>query len=131
MLLIKNASIVTQNRKRQLIEKGAVVIEKDIIKAIGKSRDLEKQYGRKIKKVIDGKNKVVLPGLINAHTHLAMTLLRGYADDMSLEDWWLNYVYPVESQFGRQEVYWGSLLAMAEMIKSGTTCFAEFLLLRG
>lgn len=125
MILIKNITIITQDKNRQIIKDGAIVIEKDKIKEIGKSRDLEKKY-RKAGKVIDGKGKVALPGLINAHGHLAMTLLRGYADDLALEDWWMNFVYPVESRFGREEVYWGSLLAMAEMIKSGTTCFSDF-----
>jgi 5-methylthioadenosine/S-adenosylhomocysteine deaminase len=125
MILIKNISIVTQNKNRQIIKDGAIAIEKDRLKEIGQSRELEKKY-KKAGKVIEGRGKVALPGLINAHGHLAMSLLRGYADDLALEDWWLNYVYPAESKFGKKEVYWGSLLAMAEMLKSGTTCFADF-----
>jgi len=126
MILIKNITLVTQNQRRQIIEKGAIVIKGDIIEAVGRTKEIEKEYGRRIKKVIDGRGKVALPGLINTHTHLAMTLLRGYADDLSLEDWWQNYVYPAESKFNREKVYWGSLLAMVEMIKSGTTCFVDF-----
>ena len=126
MILIKNITIITQNPQRRIIEKGGLVIEKDKIKAIGQSRKIEKEYKRQAKKIIDGQDKVALPGLINTHTHLAMTLLRGYADDMNLEEWWFKYVYPVESQFTAQHVYQGSLLAMLEMIKSGTTCFADF-----
>jgi len=125
MILIKNISIITQNKNRQIIKDGAIAIEKDIIKEVGKSSEIEKKY-KKAGKVIEGKGKVALPGLINAHGHLAMALLRGYADDLALEDWWMNYVYPAESKFGKKEVYWGSLLAMAEMIKSGTTCFSDF-----
>ena len=97
MILIKNITIVTQNSQRQIIENGAIVIEKDRIKAIGQSKEIEKDYRGRAKKIIDGQNKVVLPGLINTHGHLAMTLLRGYADDISLEDWWFKYIYPVES----------------------------------
>ena len=126
MILIKNITLVTQNPQRQIIKRGGLVIEKDTIKAIGQSREIEKQYRRQAKKIIDGQDKVILPGLINTHTHLAMTLLRGYADDLPLEEWWSNYVYPVESKFTRREVYGGSLLAMLEMLKSGTTCFTDF-----
>lgn len=130
MILIKNIAIITQDKNRRQLKDGAIVIEKDRLKEIGKSRDLEKKY-RKVGKVLDGKGKVVLPGLINAHGHLAMTLLRGYADDLALEDWWMNFVYPIESKFGKNEVYWGSLLAMAEMVKSGTTCFSDFYYYQG
>jgi 5-methylthioadenosine/S-adenosylhomocysteine deaminase len=126
MILIKNITIITQNSKRQVIENGGLVIEKNIIRAIGQSKDIEKEYRQKAKKMINGQGKVALPGLINSHGHLAMTLLRGYADDMSLEEWWMDNIYPIESKFGPKEVYWGSLLAMLEMIKSGTTCFADF-----
>jgi len=126
MILIKNITVITQNKKREIIKNGALVIENDIISAIGKSNEIEKKYLKKAKKIIDGKGLVVMPGLINTHGHLAMSLLRGYADDMNLEEWWMKHVYPIESKFGRKEVYWGSLLATIEMIKSGTTCFADF-----
>lgn len=126
MILIKNTTIITQNRKRQIMKNAGLVIEKDIIKDIGLSKEIERQYSKKTKKIIDGQGKVIMPGMINTHTHLAMSLLRGYADDMNLEEWWLKHVYPIESKFGRKEVYWGSLLSMLEMIKSGTTCFADF-----
>lgn len=126
MILIKNIDIVTQNKRRQIIKNGAVVVNGDVIEAIGPTKKLEKEYGKQVKKVINGQGRVALPGLINTHTHLAMSLLRGYADDLSLEDWWQNHIYPIESKFGREEVYWGSLLSMLEMIKSGTTCFVDF-----
>jgi len=126
MILIKNITIITQNKKREIIKNGALIIENALISAIGKSNQIEKQYNKKAKKIISGNGLVAMPGLINTHGHLAMSLLRGYADDMNLEEWWLKHVYPVESKFGRKEVYWGSLLAMIEMIKSGTTCFADF-----
>ncbi len=126
MILIKNITIITQNPQRQIIENGELVVEKDIIKAVGQSRRIEKKYKRRAKKIIDGQGKVALPGLINTHGHLAMTLLRGYADDLPLEEWWFKYVYPAESRFTAKHVYWGSLLAMMEMLKSGTTCFTDF-----
>ena len=126
MILIKNTILITQDSKRQIIKNGGLVIEKGLIKDIGLSEKIEKKYKKACKKIINGKGKVVLPGLINTHGHLAMTLLRGYADDMGLEEWWVKHVYPIESKFGKKEVYWGSLLAMIEMIKSGTTCFSDF-----
>ena len=126
MILIKNIVLITQNKKREIIEGGAIVIDGGVIKEIGANGEMEKKYEKQAEKIIDGHGRVALPGLINAHTHLAMSLLRGYADDLSLEDWWQNYIYPIESKFGREEVYWGSLLSMLEMVKSGTTCFADF-----
>lgn len=126
MILIKNIVLVTQNHKRQIIKEGALVIENGLIKDLGRTKNIEKKYSSWVKGVINGQGKVALPGLVNAHSHLAMTLLRGYADDMNLEEWWTNHIYPIESKFGPKEVYWGSLLAMIEMVKSGTTCFADF-----
>ena len=76
--------------------------------------------------IIDGKNKILLPGLINCHTHSPMTLLRGYSDDKKLEDWWFKDIYPLESKFRPKHVYWGSLLACLEMIKFGCTYFVDF-----
>lgn len=126
MIFIKNTTLVTQNPKREILFKAGLIIQGKQIKEIGPSHSLAAKYKKEIKQVIDGKGKVVMPGLINAHGHLAMTLLRGYADDISLEEWWTKYVYPVESKFKAEHVYWGSLLAMLEMIKSGTTCFVDF-----
>jgi 5-methylthioadenosine/S-adenosylhomocysteine deaminase len=74
---------------------------------------------------IDGSNHAVLPGLINTHTHAAMTLFRGYADDMLLQDWLRDKIWPLESKFVPEDIYWGTKLACLEMIKSGTTCFND------
>ncbi len=126
MILIKNAILITQDRKRRLIERGALVIEGDLIKAVGTTKTVEKEFGQKAKKIFDAKECLVMPGLINTHTHLAMSLLRGYADDMDLQKWWFNKIHPAESRFSRKEVLWGSLLSMVEMIESGTTCFVDF-----
>jgi 5-methylthioadenosine/S-adenosylhomocysteine deaminase len=75
--------------------------------------------------IIDGKDSLVLPGLINCHTHAAMTLLRGYADDMLLMDWLSHKIWPREAFLTENDIYWGTQLAILEMIKSGTTCFAD------
>lgn len=75
--------------------------------------------------VIDGKNFAAIPGLINTHTHAAMTLFRGYADDLPLYDWLNKKIWPHEAKMTEEDVYWGTKLACLEMIKSGTTCFND------
>ncbi len=74
---------------------------------------------------IDGSNHAVLPGLVNTHTHAAMTLFRGYADDMLLQEWLRDKIRPLESKFVPEDIYWGTRLACLEMIRSGTTCFND------
>ncbi len=76
-------------------------------------------------KVIDGKNHLAVPGFVNAHTHASMTLLRSYADDMALMDWLNNMIWPAEAKMNSEDIYWGAMLAMAEMVRSGTTTFAD------
>jgi 5-methylthioadenosine/S-adenosylhomocysteine deaminase len=79
----------------------------------------------KAEHVIDGSKKTALPGLINTHTHAAMTLMRGYADDLPLQEWLEKHIWPLEARLTDDDVYWGSRLACLEMIKSGTTCFND------
>lgn len=76
-------------------------------------------------KIIDGKNKFATPGLVNAHTHASMTLLRSYSDDKALMDWLQKDIWPIEDKMKRHDIYWGAALAAVEMIKSGTTAFAD------
>ncbi|MBR3051354.1 MAG: amidohydrolase [Selenomonadaceae bacterium] len=75
--------------------------------------------------VIDGKNKFATPGLVNAHTHASMTLLRSYSDDKALMDWLQKDIWPIEDKMQRQDIYWGTKLAAVEMIRGGTTAFAD------
>jgi 5-methylthioadenosine/S-adenosylhomocysteine deaminase len=75
--------------------------------------------------IIDGKGSIAIPGLVNTHTHAAMTLLRGYADDMVLQDWLTQKIWPLEAHLTGNDVYWGTKLACLEMIKSGTTAFND------
>ncbi|MBN2014415.1 MAG: amidohydrolase [Candidatus Altiarchaeota archaeon] len=75
--------------------------------------------------VIDGRDKAAFPGFVNTHTHSAMTLLRGYADDMRLHEWLQEKIWPLEAKLTEEDVYWGSKLACLEMIKTGTTCFND------
>lgn len=76
-------------------------------------------------RVIDCAGKLVMPGLVNTHTHAAMTLFRSYADDMALMDWLQTKIWPAEANLTGEDVYWGTLLAVAEMLKGGTTAFAD------
>ncbi len=76
-------------------------------------------------KVISGKDKLATPGFVNAHTHVSMTLLRSYADDMQLMDWLENKIWPIEAKMKKEDIYWGAMLGIAEMLKGGTTAFAD------
>ncbi len=95
----------------------SVYIEDNTIVEIGKKVEADT--------VIDGERKALLPGLVNAHTHAAMTLFRSYADDMELRDWLEGKIWPAERKLTPEDVYWGTKLACLEMIKSGTTCFND------
>lgn len=76
-------------------------------------------------RIIDCRDKLLIPGFVNTHTHAAMTLFRSYADDMMLMDWLQTKIWPAEENLTGEDVYWGTQLAIAEMLKSGTTCFAD------
>ena len=80
------------------------------------------------REVIDARSQAVMPGLVNAHTHAAMTLFRGLADDLPLAEWLQNRIFPAERRINGEWVYWGTLLACAEMIASGTTTFCDMYL---
>jgi len=97
--------------------------EQGMIGAIGKN--LKKQYAEEAEFIIDGDGAIALPGLVNTHTHAAMTLLRGYADDMILQDWLSQKIWPLEAHLTGDDVYWGTRLACLEMIKTGTTAFND------
>ena len=88
-------------------------IEGDRIAEIGKRREADT--------VLDGRGKIALPGFVNLHTHAAMTLFRGYADDLDLSTWLGTRIWPAEAKLSAEDVYWGTKLACLEMIKSGTT----------
>ncbi len=120
-ILIKNISILPMEDEASIIEKGYIVIKDNLIKELGEGKAPEKNYAQ----VLDGSNQVALPGLINTHTHAAMTLLRGYADDLPLMEWLEEKIWPLEAQLTPEDVYWGTMLAITEMIKSGTTSFAD------
>lgn len=119
-ILIKNITLVPMNGKDEVIENTNIYIEGDRISSIGELKE-----DIKATKTIDGKNKVAMPGLVNAHTHIGMSLLRNYADDLPLHEWLTKKIWPVEAKLTEEDVYWGSLLSMVEMIQSGTTAFCD------
>jgi 5-methylthioadenosine/S-adenosylhomocysteine deaminase len=123
-ILIINGHIITLNETSRIIENGFVAVHGDTIFALDSMDHLPPS--RHARRIIDAKGGIVMPGLINAHTHAAMTCFRGIADDMELLDWLNHYIFPAEAKnLSPELVYWGSLLACAEMIKSGTTTFCD------
>ena len=118
-LLIKNTQILTMTGKD--IFQGDILIEDKKIAALGEVSAQAAEGAQ----VIDGNRTVAMPGLVNTHTHAAMTLLRSYADDMELMDWLNNKIWPAEAKLNNNCIYWGTSLAVLEMIKSGTTVFAD------
>ncbi len=126
-ILIKNGTILSMDSKNSIIENGLVGIKGDTISYIGKG--VKKRF--EAKTVIDAKGGIILPGLINGHTHAAMTLYRGLADDLPLMDWLNNYIFPLESKLNADLVYTGTILACAEMIMSGTTTFCDMYIFEG
>jgi len=118
-LLIQNGTILTmQNRK--IFREGAVAIEEQTIIDIGKTHELKRKYGRGYEK-IDAKGKVVITGLVNTHQHAAMSLLRGYADDLPLQEWLEKWIWPIEKYMTAHDIYVGALLTAIESIMGGTT----------
>ena len=111
----------------KIYQPGALAIGGDSIIAVGKEKDLA-PLALQAKEILDAGGGAVLPGLINTHTHAAMTLLRGLADDLPLMDWLENHIFPAERRLTGEWVYWGTLLACAEMILSGTTTFCDMYL---
>ncbi len=123
-LIIHDVMIITMNSEYKVYVDGAVVIDKDRILAIGNTAEILDKYDAR--EIIDGSGKLIMPGLINTHTHVPMTIFRGYADDMPLHEWLYDYIFPVESEFVNAEnVTLGTKLAMAEMLRSGTTTFND------
>jgi 5-methylthioadenosine/S-adenosylhomocysteine deaminase len=125
-LLIDGGLVVTMNDERDILERGSVAIRGDCIHAVGRQEDLNGCFTAR--SVIDASSCAVIPGLINSHTHAAMTLFRGLADDLPLMAWLEGYIFPVEAHLSAEWVRWGSLLACAEMLLGGTTTFCDMYL---
>jgi 5-methylthioadenosine/S-adenosylhomocysteine deaminase len=123
-LLISGGTFVTMDASRAILDDGAVAVKGDTIIAVGPRSELEAKYAAA--QTIDAKGKLVLPGFINGHTHVPMTLFRGLHDDVTLNDWLYKYIFPAEAKNVNQEfVRWGTRLAAAEQIRGGVTTFAD------
>ncbi len=119
-IVIQGGTLLTMSAKMEIIEDAAVGIKDGRITLVDKNRNLPAL------KIIDADGCLVLPGLVNTHTHLPMVCFRGMADDLPLMDWLTKHIFPAEARFvNKKMVYDGSMLAMAEMILSGTTTFCD------
>ncbi len=119
-MLIRDVSVLQSG---QLLKGRDILIRGDKIVEIG--RDLKDEDEGEI---IDGRGKMAAPGLVNCHTHAAMTLLRGYADDMELESWLENKIWPLETKLNEEDIFWGAKLGCLEQIRFGITCFNDMYL---
>ncbi len=123
-ILIVKGTVITMDSNRTILEAGTVVIKDGAIVAVGASESLKSKF--KAKETIYANGRIVMPGLINTHTHAAMVIFRGFADDLPTQEWLENYIWPAEAKYINAEtVRLGTLLAIAEMIRSGTTTFND------
>jgi 5-methylthioadenosine/S-adenosylhomocysteine deaminase len=125
-LLITNGTILTMDTPGTQIENGALAVVGDRIVWVGPASDEPPAAQR-----IDAKGGIIMPGLVNSHTHAAMALFRGLADDLPLMTWLNDHIFPAEARLTEEKVYWGAMLACAEMILSGTTTFCDMYLFEG
>ena len=123
-LLVTGGTVVTMDGSRTILEDGALAVKGDTIIAVGPRSELEARYSAA--QTLDAKGKLVLPGFVNGHTHVPMTLFRGLHDDVTLNDWLYKYIFPAEAKNVNEEfVRWGTRLAAAEQIRGGVTTFAD------
>lgn len=123
-VILSGGAVLTMDARFSLFDPGAVAVSGDEIVAVGPMDEIEAAY--EADEVVHCAGKVIMPGLVNAHAHSPMTLLRALADDLRLDVWLMGYIMPVEREFVRPDFCWlGTQLACAEMIRSGTTCFAD------
>ncbi len=118
-ILIRNVFLITQDERRQRFF-GDIYIEDDMINEISKQ-----PLSLEAERIIDGSNKLAIPGLINTHTHIPMALLRGYGDDMILQEWLEQCIWPIEAKLTQKTIQAGTNLALLEMVASGTTTFLD------
>jgi 5-methylthioadenosine/S-adenosylhomocysteine deaminase len=121
--LIKNGTFVTMNEQLPQFQ-GWMAVEGSHIASMGEGAAPQEEINN-ASEVMDGAGLLFMPGLINTHGHAAMSLLRGLGGDLALQDWLQNHMWPMEAKFNGDDVYWGTSLAAAEMIKSGTTTFVD------
>lgn len=123
-LIVRGGTIVTMDERRRVIEDGAIAVRGGRILMVGTSAEIDAKYAAR--ETIDARGKVVIPGLINGHTHVPMTLFRGLADDLDLNEWLTKYIFPAEAKNVTEEfVRVGTRLGLAEMIRGGTTTYCD------
>jgi 5-methylthioadenosine/S-adenosylhomocysteine deaminase len=118
-ILIHDGTILTMHNHK-IIREGAIAIENETIIDVGKASLLKRKYGKGYEK-INAKNKLIMPGLVNTHQHAAMSLLRGYADDLPLQEWLEKWIWPIEKHMTAHDIYVGALLTAVESVMGGTT----------
>ncbi|MCQ8894808.1 MAG: amidohydrolase [Methanolinea sp.] len=121
--LLETGPLLIRNVKLDAKPTDILIDDRGMISAVG--REVGRVAGKEADRVIEGNGATVLPGLVNTHTHAAMTLFRGYADDMPLSAWLSEKIWPIEALLTGEDVYWGTKLACLEMIRSGTVAFAD------
>lgn len=119
-ILLKDILAIVPEENEDIVKRTSIYIEGKEILSIGKE-----PAGFQCDKVIDGKEKLAIPGLINCHTHSYMAFMRNVADDLSFMDWLFGTIDPIEQKMTDEDAYWGACLAIIEMMKSGTTCFND------
>ncbi len=123
-LIISGGTVVTMDAQRNVIENGAVAVSKGEIAAVGTAAEITKNYSPR--QIINAKGKVIIPGLINTHTHIPMGLFRGIADDLDLQEWLTKYIFPAEAKnVDEAFVRAGTRLGLAEFIRGGTTTYCD------
>jgi 5-methylthioadenosine/S-adenosylhomocysteine deaminase len=123
-LIVEGDQVVTMNDSNAVIVKGAIAVDQGVIVAIGPASEIRSRY--RGKQVLPGENRILMPGLVNGHSHAAMTLMRGIADDLALFEWLNEYIFPAEVAFVDEEfVRIGTALACWEMLRGGTTTFVD------
>ena len=123
-LIVSGGTIVTMDGARRVIDNGAIAVVHGRIVAIGARAEIGKKYSAR--EMVDASGRIVVPGLINGHTHIPMTLFRGLADDLDLQDWLTKYIFPAEAKNVTEEfVRAGTRLGLAEMIRGGTTTYCD------
>lgn len=120
-ITITNAILVTLNKDNEIIKNGQIEILDNKIVYVGKVR-------RSSGEVIDAHGNIIMPGLVNTHCHLAMTLFRGYAENSNFNNWWMEFMRPLEDKLEVDDCYYGATLGMMELLKNGVTTVADFYL---
>lgn len=126
--LYTHATIITINPNREVILEGAILVIGSRIAAIGKTASLSGSFLPESTTTVSLAGRILLPGLINTHSHLAQSLLRGLAENLPLHSWLCDAIWPLEASYDADDGYVAANLTIAEMLKSGTTCFLESML---